>query len=889
MKKSLLQGLKTWGLGSICASALVLATTSASGQSSTSIDMSDIGGTDSSEIRAPQPETTKKTDDIEKLEVTGSLIKRIQVEGPETLITIDKEALDRSGYNSLSDVLREVTVSAFGGPREQSGSNAAGVASVNLRGLGPERTLVLLNGTRLPKDPITGAVDLNLVPMAAVAKIEILPDGASATYGSDALGGVVNIITRKDWSGTEATVRTTVPENTGGSRTDISVVNGINFGKTNVTTTVYYRKNRPLWAIHRDYTDDGFSATGSPGTAQKLSTTKRTKAGGPVGEGALVASEFCPEADKIEFESPTTGANSYCQYKWSDRATSLPEIEQLSIMNEVKSEFNASTRFFTRIIANQKYTTWQYAPAPGNLEIPSGAASKLNKGQPLQGFAAGDSLLYKYRMNELGDRISEIDTLSYSTTAGIERDLGETWEAKFTLSHNRLRKEDIGTSGYADIRILNELIETGGFNPAAADGQRGSLEAARYVPFENSMSELNQVELRASGEIFEMASGPVAMAIGTQFTSETYQDVFDSLSVQGLVFGNAGSSGGGSRSIYSGFTEFVVPLAKTWELQLAGRYDNFSDFGSTFNPKISTLYRPSNSWLLRASGGTGFKAPKMVDLYAATSNGFPTFLDKVACAKNGGNDCKPAQWNVTSGGNPGLKEEKSVFASMGAAYQPSQNFMIGFDTFYVKMDNVVDIDFEKATEAEQQGIDVQSFGITITRDANNQIVNMDAQLQNLASRELAGIDFKTDASTRTDIGRFSAAMTHSHLFFYKQELFPGLGTENILGRNSYPRFRNVMSFGYTPNGANLTSFFTARTIDRHEKAIAEPNHEIRRYTEYDITVNYAAPWNADISLGVKNVFGTTAPLDDTNGNNQLDPDLYDQVGRLVFAGYTQNF
>ena len=864
----------TWSLTSL-----------ATAQTSSTIDIDDVEAP--ATIETKKPVVKQQDANVEKLEVTGSLIKRIQVEGPSPIITLDREELDRTGYNSVSDVLREITVSAFGGPKEQSGSNTAGVASVNLRGLGPERTLVLLNGVRLPKDPISGAVDLNLVPMAAVEKIEILPDGASATYGSDALGGVVNIITRTDWEGTQVAVKQTVPELQGGERFEASVVNGVNFGKTQITTTAFYRKNSKLMSRDRDFTNNGFSRTGSPGTYQKLNPNAKTKSGGPIGTGRTFAADNCPQ-ERLRETRNAQGivTSSYCEFKWSDFATSYPDLEQISLATDIKTELNASTRVFTRLTATQVNTDWQYAPAPGRLGIGAAAASKLNKGNPLTGMSAADGVVYNYRMVELGNRVSDIDTLSYNAVVGAERDFLETWEAKMTLSHNRLRRYDEGVSGYANKILLEDAANSGKINLANAAGERGDFENLRYVPTEESISELNTIEMRASGEVMDMESGALAMAIGAQFTSETYQDIFDDLSLQGNVFGNAGSSGGGSRAVYSAFTEFAVPLTTTWELQVAGRYDNFSDFGSTFNPKVSTLYRPNNSVLIRASGGTGFKAPKMVDLYAGNSLGYPTFRDEFLCKETG--ECRPTQWEVTSGGNPGLEEEKSVFASFGAAYQPTRNFMVGFDTYYVQMDNVIDIDFQKVTEAEAAGIDVRQFGITVNRNDQKEIVTMDAQMQNLSTRELWGIDFKTDYSLRNSLGRFSAGMTHSHMFFYKQELFPGLGVENILGRNGFPRYRNVISLGYSPT-PNFGSFFTARTIDKHEKATPQLGGELRAYTEYDLVFNYKTSWDADISIGAKNILGTTPPLDETNGNNQLDEDLYDQIGRLVFAGYTQNF
>jgi len=194
----------------------------------------------------------KEEASVERVQVTGSHIKRLDVEGASPLQTITRKDMEKTGYNSVSDVLRDTTANSFGSTREASGSNAAGVAHVNLRGLGSSNTLVLLNGQRLPSDAVTGAVDLNLIPMAAVERIEVLKDGASATYGSDALGGVVNIITRKDFTGSEISLAQTTPEASGGKRQEISLVNGINKGRFNMVNVVQYRDNDLIYSRDRE-------------------------------------------------------------------------------------------------------------------------------------------------------------------------------------------------------------------------------------------------------------------------------------------------------------------------------------------------------------------------------------------------------------------------------------------------------------------------------------------------------------------------------------------------------------------------------------------------------------------------------------------------------------
>jgi iron complex outermembrane receptor protein len=183
----------------------------------------------------PAPAASPEAEKAERIEVTGSHIKRIDVEGVSPVQTVTDKDIQKKGYDNLGDVVRDLGVNTFGSGTVSGNSTAPGNADINLRGLGSDNTLVLLNGQRLPQDAITGTVDLNLIPIAAVARIEILKDGASAIYGSDALGGVVNIITRKDFEGTEINVSQNVStQYKDGQETKASIVNGINLEKLNV-------------------------------------------------------------------------------------------------------------------------------------------------------------------------------------------------------------------------------------------------------------------------------------------------------------------------------------------------------------------------------------------------------------------------------------------------------------------------------------------------------------------------------------------------------------------------------------------------------------------------------------------------------------------------------
>jgi iron complex outermembrane receptor protein len=825
---------------------------------------------------APTPaatEASSSSDQGEKIEVTGSHIKRIDSEGPSPVTTITKKDIERTGYNSVADVLRQDTGSSFGAAREQSGSNAAGNAEVNLRGLGSTNTLVLLNGQRMPTDAVTGAVDLNMIPLAAVERIEILKDGASAIYGSDALGGVVNIITRKDFNGNELDVRQSLPQHKGGARTDIGLVNGISGEKFNAVTTFAFRNNWGVNSRDRDWTSTVFSPTGAPGSYRDAGTT------------TWHADPNCPANLIIH-----TPSGDRCQFNTADYSTELPDLRQFSLMTDASYEMSSNLKLFGRIGLVDRHVNWSYAPAPDTVTV-NGAVVPA-----LPGHVGGTDVNLAYRFMELGNRTSAVDTYGGNILLGSTLQLGKGWALDTTATHNRIYTEDKGISGYAIESTVIDDINNGTYKPFNSTNH-GTLENARYVPKETTTSYINQAEAKVSGEIAQLPNGPAAMAAGVQVLYQNYKDVFDDQSVAGNVLGNAGSSGGGDRTSESVYTEFGIPTFKDLEFQLAGRYDHYSDFGNTFNPKIAAIYHVTKDFLLRSSFGTGFKAPLLQDLHAASSDGYETFIDHDACktaiaggAAANSYDCLPHQYHVQSGGNTGLKQETSVSWTLGTVYQVTKTLSFGADWFLTKTKNVVGIDYDDLTLAEANGVDPTKYGVNTHRDSSGHLDDsnpINAPLQNLSSQQIAGLDLNAGYS----VGRFHVESNHSLLFYYREEGFPGSGQRDKLGQKfgdltSYPKWRNTSVLSYQIKDHHSLSL-TSTTIAGTQKAVPSEGN-LSSYTQFDLQYAWAITKTTEFTAGILNLLGTTPPLDDS-ANKQLNTNLYDQIGRQFLASYRVRF
>lgn len=797
----------------------------------------------------------------EKIEVTGSHIKRIDTEGVSPVTTITRKDIEKTGYNSVSDVLRDNTSNSFGSMREASGSNAAGNAEVNLRGLGSSNTLVLLNGQRLPSDAVTGAVDLNMIPLAAVERVEILKDGASAIYGSDALGGVVNIITRKDFSGNEVSVKQSMPQMAGGARTDLGLVNGVNTEKLSMVNVLQFRDNKVVNSRDRTWTDHNVSTLGAPGSYRNAGDVWH-------------ADPNCPPG-----LLKTNASGTYCTFNTSDFSTELPSLQQIGILSESNYEVSSTVKLKGRIGGTRRMVKWSYAPAPGQFVIPGASAPALPGATP------GQDLQVRYRLSDLGTRDSEVLTYGGNALLGANIQVASGWSLDVTATHNRIYTDNRGVNGYALTQTLIDNIANGTYRPFDT-GSKGTLENARYVPSEITKSQITTADAQTSGEILQLPAGPLAMAVGIQAAYQEYEDRYDDRSVANEVFGNAGSSGRGSRSSQAAYTEFSVPAATGLEVQLAGRFDHYSDFGNTFNPKLAAVYHISKDLLVRGSVGTGFKAPLMQELYAASSESYETFVDRVACqaeqqAGGATDSCLPQQYEVRGNGNPGLKQQTAISYNVGSVYQATRDLSFGADWFLTNTKNVVGIDYGDLTAAEAAGINVSQYGVTVTRDSNGYIVNIQAPLQNLSAQDVSGIDL----SVGYRLGKFKISSEQSQLFYFKEQGFPGTPKRDKLGEAGRPKWRNTTTLSYRPLDQHTVNLM-AGTIGGQKKAVEE-NGTLSHYTSLDLQYVYAMK-SSEFTFGVMNVLGTTPPLDDSNPK-PLDTTLYDQIGRQFLASYKIKF
>jgi len=840
---------------------------------------------------AKREETVKKSPKkFEKVEVTGSRIRRTDFEGPTPVMVIDRTTLDDTSYNSISDVLRDMPISNFGAGRETTGSQTSGSARVSLRGQGAGNTLVMINGTRLQRDGVAGAADLNLIPEIAIESSDILLDGASAIYGADAIGGVLHIKTRKDFTGVEASVRYTQPEDEGGTRIDFGVIGGQQWEKLSVTAAYQFRLNDELRNSTRPWlsqqqaspiapTPSYFGDNGTPGDDSDDRWTMRPE--------DIAACNADPNGTHgVEADGDV------CRYKWANIATNLPEIEQHSAYVNTVWTPNSRTTLDTSVLFTNQISSSVFAPAPALLEVDPAAVggwgvtlpglvveTDPDTGNPFSSF--------RHRVTGLGNRMFEFDSLAYNVTSRLTREFGETWSADAIVGYGSSATTSSTVSGSVLRTEFNDLISAGSYNPYAPNSS--VLDPVRAVPSQDIVANELFVELSAAGELFELANGqPISAAVGVQFGHSYYENVADADSAAGNIVGGASSGGRGYRDTASMFLEIVAPITNKVEVQAAVRADSYSDFGAAVSPMVALKYAPKKSLLFRASAGKAFKAPTLQTINSTSGSGFATFIDQVQCDKNrveGNTDCNPNQYFTTSVFNDDLEPEEAINLNVGAVYAPSSNFSISADVWQIDQSNLIGLSNEQITFAELRdpsGAALAANGITVDRAPNGRIRELTAPLTNLAGSLTRGANINILYKLNTDFGTFRFSDQHSHIFTLESEPFPGIGAIDFL--NDVNQWRNTVSIGYAPT--RLHNFTVSYGM------VPEYNNgnrfgKVPFYGEMDLSYQTQFNWGGTLNLGIKNVLAADPPVDPVNPSFRSG--IYNPLGRYAFLNYRQSF
>lgn len=831
---------------------------------------------------------------VEAVEVTGSRIKRVAAEGQAPVQVIEREQIERSGLTSVGDLLQQLTASGsalntrfnssgnFGFPPD-GGGVGAGATTVDLRHLGAKRVLVLVDGLRWVNESsasgVSGVVDLNTIPMAAVERIEILEDGASSIYGSDAIAGVVNIITRKDQDGLSFAARWGQSDEGDGEVRDAELSIGGSGERHAFFLGATYHDTDTIFSRDRAQ-----SSVPVPGTGVALGSSS-------IPAGRFIVRDpntgrtldLVPNAPNPRYDPaqtcPGTRTDGFRCFTNADRFNFAvfnllqTPSERKSIYGQAQYALTETTQFAIKALYNNRESLNQAAPEPfffgaavptnfwaDNVRIP--ANHPFNPfGFDLIGGAGGNFLLGGRRPLEGGPRrfFQDVDTFYFSATLDGSLELGDRvffWDLNAVRSQSEAVQTNFGSYNARRASVAlgdpNVCRNTPGCTPLNIFGAgtitREMLNFIQPVLTDRSDNKLMLYSANVSGDLFELPAGPLALAAGYEYRKLKGSYRPDGLTLAGEYNGVASQPTAGSYDVNEVYAELAIPLlAKTagfeqLDLSIAGRYSDYSTFGGETTGKLGLRWQVTEEFLLRGTYAEGFRAPSVGELFGGQSGFDAVINDPCSANAPGGRNpnCTrfgvPANYvqpnpqiSVLTGGNRNLEPESADSFTAGLVYSPGFASGTGWSD---RLDFAVTY-YRHEIEGGIQAVDAQTqlnlcvqtlnpaFCDGIRRNSIGAIDRFENFLTNIGQVETSGYDFDVSwLGPDTSWGRFNAAWRNTYVDDFVAIGAAGARQPQRVGvevqNSSIPRWTSTLTLGWQM--AALEAGWTVRHISSLHEA-----------------------------------------------------------------------
>jgi iron complex outermembrane receptor protein len=895
---------------------------------------------------------------MERVVVTGSSIKRIDGETALPVQILKREDIDRIGASSTEELVKQLSSLSSAGSAttvaNASGFGGGNIATVSLRGLGGGRTLVLVNGRRVSvygggsAGSAGSSVDINSIPLSAIERVEVLKDGASAVYGSDAIAGVVNFILRKDFKGVELTATYGQP-GVGGHGKDKKAGIFAGFGNLaengyNVTFGANVQKTDPIFGYDRPYANRLNVAEQN----DQLSSITFPANVALYGTGVLV-NPMLPNCGPNSQVSPYTPTR--CSYDNSPFVSIQPESLKASVManGRLTLSQNAEAYFETSYTNNRITSTTQQVPLAYNaittasnpyvpaykLLIAQYPALATRPASALGGFVlvptspyypqafaaanglTGKPLLLNYRDFANGARQTRDNAESTRFMTGV-RGTWSGWDLDSALLYSESKVNEELLTGYAQYSKVLPILNSGLINPFGETTDKTALARAQAAEFRGTSyttkTSMTALDLKGSRELFSLANGAVALALGAELRQEKFA-YNPSVAIQtGDIAGLGGNAFPvtGKRNVSSAYAEVSVPLARKLDVDVAARYDNYQGVGHTINPKASVRWQPTNTFLLRSSVGTGFRAPSLTDLYTSQANSVTAngTRDPIRCPdiKTGApGDCS-FQFLTVTGGNPNLQPEKSLSYTIGVLFEPVKELSVSLDAFRVNLKNAIVVGGLSSTYFLADAARAKQYEAFILRGAPDgnasgvgPITGILQTNANLFKTQLAGVDIDAKYGLRLGSGnRVTARVSGTYLAKYDVQGPSGAYTSALdtalnAGGGVVLRWKHNASIAYEtgPFSGSLSQNYQKGYVDvlGNRAPAGSTPRKVEAYQTFDAQVGYNGFKSTKLSLGVKNLTDRIPPYTNLTSNflGGYDVSYADPRGRFVYVTATYAF
>lgn len=898
------------------------------------------------------------TDEGPAITVTGSRISGLPKDGPVQTLSVTREDIQQSGAGTIIEVLQDLPVTSGGGQTFSTATAGAlssdtpvGASAVSLRGLGASSTLTLINGRRAQISAFARGqesfIDASSIPLAAIERVEVLPSGASAIYGADAVAGVVNFVLREDFEGLE--LSGSYGNSTAGTdegRFNIAGVFGAQLGERNSVMVVvdYFRRN-PFFLRDRAISRNSFSPSqqGFFPSFNDLFLMTNDQTEGPGGGGCAAEDfgvgnlgEFC-EVNNNAFVSAndrleTLGGLLTHQFRITDSLTWYNDV----IYQRVRSRGVSSPANFSRAPVDPENPFWPAALQQDIIDEAGVDDFSEFFGFPI--FAWG-------KVPE--PRGVEVDSESYRITSGLKGDLAGDWDFDVAFLFGGNDRVQRGTSGlyqsgnFFDLNLGNICTDGSRVNRWRVNAARPSAnfvgdtceDAGKstlwYNPFggqtEQADGVLDLLETQAerrgqsrlyaldgfvSGTVLDLPAGPVKAAIGGEFRRETLSDVPSGLAVAtptnpDPILGFSSTSANASRNNWALFGELAVPVTEGVDLQLAGRYDEFQGFGGKFNPKIAGRWQPVDWLAVRGNFSTSFRAPSL----AQSGAGVLLSAYRVDCAATpgacGGDADEDGEALLSEDvGNINLEAETARSFGGGVVFQPTRSIELLVDYWNIRHENLVGIDEDDFIRRALAGeFSVVGTGLLPTGSPGLEVnggfvTDAHFQITNLGFQKTDGIDVAyTHRFPEGPLGLFTLTADVTHIFNFDRQASPSSPVEALAGDYLFPDWVGAARLRWRKDEwrASVAGFYTGgyrddptnRTLD----ALGLPRGQeyfVDDYITFDLSVSYDFAEGSFVQLAVRNVLDEDPPLVLGSSSN-VDLFNHDLIGRYATVSIVTRF
>lgn len=869
---------------------------------------------------------------VEEVIVTGSRIARKDLTGPSPVSVIDSESLATSGQLSIGQILREMPSVAGGAQTTQINNGGDGSMRISLRGLGAARTLVLVNGRRMIGTGTGGTVDMNSFPTAMIERVEVLRDGASAVYGSDAVAGVVNVITRKDFDGLELGASYGGSDRGDGERKQVYALLGSTSDAGNWLAHFAYIDQQPVWAKDRDFSKQAYiQVNGEPVTSgsSALPWVRANVDGTNMTYGPEYSSELRPYAGSSD--TYNYAPDNYQRQKnrrWHGDFVGNTNLGDIGFMKDVVA--TAEVQVFHRE-SEARLAPQPLAPyAFYGFSAPYAVDNAYNP----TGFEIVD---WRRRMVEDSNRVGNTWLTTLRGVVGLEGTSDSGWD--WSLSYAWGRTD--GAENYGNIYDLEKVANAVG-PTQVVDGQLQCVNDSAYcVPLniwgEDSVTQemidyLTFIEKNkwfseqqvysfdmVKNDLFSLPAGDVGLAIGVNHRIERGGYTPDSRTLslfdKGAATGAASSNTLGSYNVTEVYGEALIPVVENFDITAAGRYSKYNTFGSTFKGKIGAEYRPIEDLLLRGGYSQSFRAPTISNLFGGAGIGFPGVNDP--CETNptafciadgvpaGGFDTGGSTLQVRTlyGGNPEVEPEEATTYTLGFVYQPSEvpGLSIVADYYNIKLTNAIDtlgvgfvLDQCAATGDYCEFVD--RFGAGTEEGKPNLIDN---RLTNVGGINTQGVDFSVKYNG-IDLGFGTLGLGLEGTYLLEMDKIQADGSViDHLGRFRDDQLGHFAKWRLNTNASLTVNDLSTSVFVRYIDDVIETPYDygvganVDRTLEgaiyTDVNMGYKLIENVTISVGIENVFDIQPSLSFDGFNDNTDVRTFDTMGRYFYGGLKASF